>query len=213
MFQPEVKLQFVRRYCPPSAGWMVFVDIDPSEEGRSGTWKRSDARKRRRRMQDSAQRVREGFAKLGIQVGGCRKDWLNAAGAMALCESFPCIATDRDIVALQSERRHVLIAEVEGESSGQPEQKLYKAIGQLVLAVAETPQDEWRSAYVLVVHGHNIAAHLTKASILQRLNISALHLAVKEEADRWLFGDALLPKLLSGELGVPAATEPSEAHA
>lgn len=33
MFQPRVKLEFVRRYCAPEAGWSVCVDIDPSEEG------------------------------------------------------------------------------------------------------------------------------------------------------------------------------------
>jgi len=36
MFQPRVKLEFVRRHCVPEAGWKVYVDIDPSEEGRTG---------------------------------------------------------------------------------------------------------------------------------------------------------------------------------
>ena len=37
MFQPRVKLEFVRRYCAPEAGWRVCVDIDPSEEGWTGS--------------------------------------------------------------------------------------------------------------------------------------------------------------------------------
>jgi hypothetical protein len=32
MFQPEVKLEFIRRYCQPTNGWEIFVDIDASED-------------------------------------------------------------------------------------------------------------------------------------------------------------------------------------
>ena len=205
MFQPEVKLEFVRRYCPPAEGWKVFVDIDASEEGRTGgVRKTAEAKKRCETMQDAGQRVRTTLTQLGVQVGGSRKGWLKEAGAAGLCELFPCVATDRDIVALHSERRHLLIAEVEGASSGQPEQKLYKAIGQLILAVAETSKTDWQVAYILAVHGETIAAHLRKASVLVTLGIAALHIKSSEQHD-WLFQDALPPKLLSGELRVPAA--------
>ena len=44
MFQPRVKLEFARRYCAPKAGWSVCVDIDPSEEGRTGTKRESKSR-------------------------------------------------------------------------------------------------------------------------------------------------------------------------
>ena len=196
MFQPEVKLEFVRRYCPPSDGWEVFVDIDASEEGRTGGERKTpEAEKRREEMQTAGERVRKALAKLGVQVGGSRTEWLVAVGAAELSELFPCVTTDRDIVALHLKRRHLLVVEVEGASSGQPEQKLYRAIGQLVLAVAETGSKVWESAYVLVVYGEEMARHLQKAVMLQKLGISALRLSRKPEEDKWLFQDALLPKL------------------
>jgi len=174
-------------------------------------------------MKSAGQRVRKELGELGVRVGGGRKNWLAMVGATALCESFPCMATDRDIVAVHFKRKHLLVAEVEGESSGQPEQKLYKAIGQLVLAVSAKPESECRAAYILVVHGDAIATHLGRASILKQLKISALHLARERKNDQWLFWTALLPKLLSGELrlpaqmlrpaGVPAADRLTEARA
>ena len=36
MFQAHAKVEFVHRYIPPRAGWAVLVDLDPSEEGRTG---------------------------------------------------------------------------------------------------------------------------------------------------------------------------------
>lgn len=37
MIQPVAKLRFVERYCHPAEGWSVFVDVDASEEGRTGS--------------------------------------------------------------------------------------------------------------------------------------------------------------------------------
>jgi hypothetical protein len=211
MFQPEVKLEFVRRYCPPKEGWKVFVDIDASEEGRTGgSRKTPEAQERCEAMQAAGQRVRKELDELGVKVGESRRKWLAGVGATRLHESFPCVATDRDIVALHPERRHLLIAEVEGASSGQPEQKLYKAIGQLVLAIAKACETDWQAAYVLAVHGEAIAGHLQRASVLAKLGISALHIKSKDE-QVWLFLAAPLPKLLSDELRVPAALPKLEA--
>ena len=47
MFQPRVKLEFVGRYCAPQDGWCVCVDIDPSEEGRTGTERESHTARKR----------------------------------------------------------------------------------------------------------------------------------------------------------------------
>jgi hypothetical protein len=70
MFQPRVKLEFVRRYCAPKDGWCVCVDIDPSEEGRTGSKRESEsARQRQREMMADAPRVREEFKALGVSVG------------------------------------------------------------------------------------------------------------------------------------------------
>ena len=56
MFQPQVKYEFVRRYCSPEQGWCVFVDIDGSEEGRTGGKREGDEApaKRQREMQEGA---------------------------------------------------------------------------------------------------------------------------------------------------------------
>jgi hypothetical protein len=127
MFQPRVKLEFIRRYCDPGKGWRVFVDIDPSEEGRTGGERKTDlARQRQIAMFKDAARVRRGLRKLGVTVGS-RSDWHLQCG-------LPLLDGDRDIVAVHSRRRQYVIAEVEGVSSGQPEQKLYKAVGQAVMA-------------------------------------------------------------------------------
>ncbi len=68
MFQPRVKLEFVRRYCPPEAGWSVCVDIDPSEEGNTGSERISEASRRRQtEMQTDAPLVRSELAELGAK--------------------------------------------------------------------------------------------------------------------------------------------------
>lgn len=214
MFQPQIKLEFVRRYCSPKAGWWVFVDIDPSEEGRTGgEFTKPEAKRRRRQMQQSAKIVREEFAKLKVQVGGCRKDWLKGVGVSDLCTVFPCLESDRDVVAIHPESKSVVIAEIEGETSGQPEQKLYKAIGQVIFAVAAVTTDDWEIGYILVVHGDGLAKRLRRVPILRLLEISALHLAEKKKNDKWLFQVETLKKLLSGEKRVPAAMCKLEANA
>ena len=124
MFQPTVKLEFVRHYCPPGRGWHVFVDIDPSEEGRTGGERTNDiAREHQRLMQSDCQAAREQLERLGAQVCGSRAQWCRQ-------HQLPRIVGVRDIIALHSASRVYVVVEVEGESSGQPEQKLYKAIGQ-----------------------------------------------------------------------------------
>lgn len=197
MFQPEVKLEFVRRYCSPANGWTVFVDIDASEEGRTGGERTTEeARRMQKQMRSDAKRVRRKFEKLpGVTVGGKREAWFET-------HAFPRVEGDRDIVAFHHDQRFCLIAEVEGSSSGQPEQKFYKAIGQLVVAASAGELKGWKQTLVLVVHGEEIAMHLSRAIAPDKLGISALALAKTRTGDRWLFGNPRLPKLLSGELRV-----------
>lgn len=182
MFQAEVKLEFVRRYCSPAAGWCVFVDIDPSEEGRTGgERKATTARASQVQMRRAAERVRSSFAELGVTVGGARKKWFAKY-------SLPRVDGDRDIVAFQPTRRRYLIAEAEGVSSGQAEQKLYKAIGQIVVAASVAPFDGWRRQLVLVVHRDEITEHLSRATALERLGVAAVSIAEHPQMDRWIIG-------------------------
>lgn len=182
MFQPAAKLEFVRRYCSPVDGWKVFVDIDASEEGNTGGERRTtEARDRQKRMQLDTNRVRFEFGKLGVQVGGNRRAWFAA-------NSLPTVVGDRDIVAFHFQSKLILVAEVEGESSGQPEQKLYKALGQLVIAAGEKMPPGWHRRLVLVVFGEKIAVHLARAQKLAELGVSGLCLAHDQGNDRWSFG-------------------------
>lgn len=186
MFQPRVKLEFVRRYCAPSNGWKVFVDIDASEEGRTGGKRTSDeAKDRQQQMILDGRNVRDQFEDLGVQVGGNRTDWFTK-------NNLSEIKGDRDIIAFDCEQKLYLIAEVEGKSSGQPEQKLYKAIGQIVVAAStDKTMPGWERKLVMVVYGNDIAEHLGNARALTKLGISAIALAPDQQDDRWVFGERL----------------------
>jgi|SRR5690242_4515901 len=185
MFQPRAKLEFVRRYCSPRDGWLVFVDIDPSEEGRTGGVRRSrEARAGQRQMREDAQAVRGALRDLGVAVDGGRGAWHRE-------QDLPRIDGDRDIVAFNRRQRVCVIAEVEGASSGQPEQKLYKAIGQVVRAAADPAPKGWRRRLVLVVAGEDMARHLGHVKALHRLGVSGLVLCKTRRPDRWLFGPPL----------------------
>lgn len=176
MFQPRVKLEFVNRYCPPQDGWCVCVDIDPSEEGRTGgTRVTKGSRQRQTEMQADAARVRKKLKALGVSVGD-RKRWCTAQG-------LPYLEGDPDIVAYNRAEERCIVAEVEGASSGQPEQKLYKAIGQVVRTASHLPQG-WRCHVVVVVYGEKIARHLLRAKALERLDIAGLDLHDDHAADR-----------------------------
>ncbi len=188
MFQPRVKLEFVRRYCPPQSGWTVFVDIDPSEEGRTGGKRTSVAAMGRQvQMVEDATNVREEFNRLKVTVGGNRVEWFKS-------HRLPRIVGDRDIIAFHLPAKRCVIAEVEGASAGQPEQKLYKAIGQIVIAASSEVPDGWSRSLVLVVHGTEIAKHLDRANALKKLSIAALAIGTSECADRWLFGSPVWRK-------------------
>ena len=184
MFQPEVKLEFIRRYCQPTNDWKVFVDIDASEEGRTGGKRlAAPAIARQRQMKKDGKTTRRELQRPGVQIGGNRRDWYQDNG-------LKNIYGDRDIIACNPKKRLYLIVEVEGESSGQPEQKLYKAVGQIVKAASEEVQDGWRRNLVLVVYGEKISKHLAQMKALDKLGIFACALDDNKNSDRWLFGNA-----------------------
>lgn len=182
MYQPRAKLEFVRRYVNPREGWRVFVDIDASEEGRTGgNAIRPEAVQRRAAMQQDAPLVRNQLRQLRVRVGGRRKDWFSELG-------FPGFAGDHDIVAIHPGRSQLVVAEVEADSSGQPEQKLYKAIGQIVRVAGLGSPRGWSRSLVLVVHGESLARHLQAAKALTKLGVSGLALANDKASDEWAFG-------------------------
>jgi len=184
MYQPRAKLEFIRRYLDPAQGWVIRVDIDASEEGRTGGERRTQrARQRQLAMQADAELVREAFAELGVTVGGARRAWFARY-------ELPAIPGDHDIIAFHRASRVVAIVEVEGVSSGQPEQKLYKAMGQIAMALGDGAPAGWRRSLLVAVFGDAIASHLRRASIaLARLNVSAVALStVDQQEDCWTVG-------------------------
>lgn len=188
MYQAEVKRAFVERYCNPRDGWEVFVDIDASELGETGGPRvTEEAVANQIGMQARGPYAVVGLNNLGVQVGGSRSSWFDSLRAKYPEESLPEVPGDRDIVAINPQTKEVLVAEAEGDSTGQPEQKLYKAIGQIVIAVGQTAAIGYDSEYVLAVSGEKIRSHLERAKILQRLGISAICVSLNPSEDKWLF--------------------------
>jgi hypothetical protein len=183
LFQTEIKLEFVRRYCPPSKGWRVYVDIDPAEEGRGVKCEKPESQHRLEERKAAAKKVRESFGKMKVGCDGGRKRWCKQSG-------LPDVSDDRDILAFHPERKICWIAEVEGASSGQPEQKLYKAAGQLICAVGTRLPAGWSLVLVLAVNGEKLATHLKRMKALKRLGVAGV--VINENGnDDWPFGRAL----------------------
>lgn len=82
----------------------------------------------------------------------------------------------------------MIIAEAEGDSAGQPEQKLYKAIGQIVIAAGEISPNGYQVEFILVLSGEKVKEYAVRAKTLERLGISALHISEDKGNDEWLFG-------------------------
>jgi len=177
-----MKLHFIRSFCNPAEGWTVFVDIDPSEGGRTGGLRKTEkAMLRQVNMQKDARDVRESFKNLGVFTGQRAKAWRQAFGTR-----LKPIKGDRDIIAVNQKNRTVLIAEVEGESSGQPEQKLYKAIGQIVIARKECTVPEKYSTRLVLVVPPALRSHLLRASALSEIGIKGLVVGA-ENGDEYVF--------------------------
>ena len=182
MFQPRVKLLFVQRYCPPNEGWRVFVDIDASEEGRTGGERKTEgARVTQKNMGEDADRVRAEFLTLGVHVGERAKHWKKIA------PEVPVLSGDHDIVALNSERKKALIVEVEGASSGQPETKVYKAVGQVGAGLSGRGIASFETVFGVVVFGDPVGKHLARCKRLAELGVFGLQLKATAAEDVELF--------------------------
>ena len=73
---------------------------------------------------------------------------------------------------------------------GQPEGKVYKALGQLVCAVSEMHMPNFESVFTLAVWGDGMASHLGRARAVERLGVSGLVISEQPGNDQWLFGKA-----------------------
>lgn len=188
MIQPLAKLHFVERYCNPDAGWRVFVDIDPSEEGLTGSERMTEeAKVRQRLMLEQAPEARRRLERLGAFVGARKRLWREEfKGRLVLPPG------DRDILAVHTERKRLWVIEIEGDSSGQPEGKIYKALGQLVCAVSEMEIPGFDRRLSLVVWGDALAGHLRRARAAESLRVSGLVIGERHTDDRWLFGQEVL---------------------
>jgi hypothetical protein len=199
MYQPEIKHNFVRNYCPPKEGWCVFVDIDPSEEGRTGDKRKSnEAKKRQKEMKAAGEKALKDLQKLGAHI--CRKK----CGIWLLEKSFlqfrngdndilPFLRR-RDILAFHPEDKICLIAEVEGVSSKQPEQRIYNAVGQLVQAFSIKSIAGWKrkKPILFLVVGEELAGNLTKMKTgLKKLNITGIVIGKNKKNNKVLFGTGM----------------------
>ena len=106
MYQLEVKRYLVEHRFSPTDGWEVTVDVDGMERARGG-----------RHPPDKQERARRA------------EDWLVTAGARI--GAHPDFGR-ADLVAAKPNVATVVV-EVEGDSSRQPEQALYSALGQTAL--------------------------------------------------------------------------------
>ena len=184
MIQAMVKLRFVERYCSPAEGWRVFVDIDPSEEGRTGSPRLcQESRDRLKRTLEQAPRAIRSLMELGVFVGKRKGAWQRCFGS-----TLGLPKGDRDVIAVHPDTRRLLIAEVEGDSGGQPEGKIYKALGQLVVAAGEPSPSGYRRELILVISGDRAERHIARASASAGIGIAGLVIADREAQDRWVFG-------------------------
>ena len=105
MYQLEVKRYLVEHQFPPADGWEVNIHVDGMERGKGG--QQPHGKEERARLAE---------------------DCLKTAGAqMGAHPSFGRV----DLVATRGTK--TVLVEVEGDSRKQKEQKLYSALGQIVL--------------------------------------------------------------------------------
>jgi hypothetical protein len=108
LYQLEVKCSLVRLSFPPVSGWKVHVHVDPMERAKGGQHKPDKA-------------SRAAAAALGLETAGARLTPHPLFGRV-------------DVVAEHPEHGTRLV-EVEGEASKQREQRMYSALGQLLLSM------------------------------------------------------------------------------
>jgi len=111
MYQLEVKRWLIEHRFPIAAGWNVTVDIDSMERGEVG-----------QHPPDKK-----------VIASEC-EGWLRGNGAKIVAHHLYGRA---DLVATK-EGLGTFVIEVEGDSSRQREQAMYSALGQIVLAMADS---------------------------------------------------------------------------
>jgi hypothetical protein len=185
MIQPVAKLAFVQRYCSPAEGWRVFVDVDPSEEGRTGSARISPTALARHdvMLREAPVAIAE-LRRLGACVGRRQREWKACFGG-----SLTLPKGDRDIIAVHEGRHLLWVTEVEGDSGGQPEGKIYKALGQLVCAASEMALPGFRRFLSLAAWGPGAEKHLRRAAASSSMGISGLVLSEQRDLDQWVFGE------------------------
>lgn len=184
MFQPKVKLEFISRYCNPKDGWKVYVDVDGSEQGKTGGERKTTESINRQisMKQDACQSIKK-LESMKVQVNGSFNKWLERLG----CSDLPKVYGRRDIVALHIKNKKIIIAEAEGDSSGQPETKLYKAMGQVIMAHSQSKLNGWKTDYVVIVCGSKMGDYLSKATSLRKIGITGVLISKTKDKDKWFF--------------------------
>ncbi len=175
MYQPEVKRRFIECRCNPKDGWVVYVDIDASEVGNAGGSVDSRAA-----MATAWQVEAPAYEALGSNV------YVNA-NIMEERGDLPSFRGRSDIIAYHLQSKVCLIAEVEGMSSLQPEQKVYHAVGQLLTTMSDvngetrdSEHDAWAYQFVVVVHNNDGAIRaLQKMRVIRTLGIQAFVIDVE----------------------------------
>jgi hypothetical protein len=157
MYQPRIKLKFIRRYCLPKKGWHVHVDIDGAEKGLNPeNYKR----------QKDWKKVEKNFKYHSVFYKGCFSQWLKENCLQLISDARDILAflRRRDMLAFHLKHpKTCLIAEVEGASGRrQSEQKVYSAVGQLVRAMGIKLPDGWHYKLYLAVNGKELADNLAK---------------------------------------------------
>ena len=167
MYQPEVKYQFIRDKFWGKA-WEVLVDIDASERGDAGGNKDS-RRLRKAKWKKTKRRLEE----IGIKFTNDHRQKSDLREEL-IAKGLE-IPARPDIVAFRKRRGKkpdLWIIEVEGQSSRQPEQKVYSAIGQILLALFETPANNVELHFAVVVYGEKEARHLERFKNLSEFTCS-----------------------------------------
>jgi len=175
MFQPRAKLEFVRRYCPPKEGWHVCVDIDGSEKGTAGKRTKERSQKRGLEMRSDWSEVEKKMRQLKVQIGNYPR-WCNELNVRAFGH--------RPDIAAYHNDYGCLIAEVEAESTGQPEDKVYKAVGQIILAASLPIDKRWKPHFLVAVHGPKMVSVLRRMTKLTKVPIFGLSIATDKTEDQ-----------------------------
>jgi hypothetical protein len=174
MYQPRAKLEFIKRYCSPKDGWHVCVDSDGSEKGKGGKRIKEHAQDRGLKMRTDWCDVERELRQLNVQIGSYAQ-WCKEL-------EFEGFGRRPDVAAYHNDHG-CIIAEVEAESTGQPGDKVYMAVGQILLA-ASLPSAKWKPSFLVVVHGEKMVAILLRMTRLIAIPIFGLSMCRDKRDDQ-----------------------------